>query len=196
MASAFHRQRPADVKARNLLASSSFTAAMAAPSSAQISAWQGTGGLYDALLADEPDNPDNQRNAALVDKYLGTQYQLRGDLTRALQHHQRALALDEKRLARAPSVRGTQLDVAILSATSQAFVGLKRVQRRFRCTNGVSPSARPWPTATHRMCLLDRDLPSPTSNWRGFCSSRASCLGHWSMPAAPSISMNLPRATG
>ena len=113
VASAFHRQRPDDVKARNLLASSSFTAAMAAPSSAQISAWQATGGLYNALLADDADNPENQRNAALVDKYLGTQYQLRGDLTQALQHYQRALALDEKRLAQAPSVRGTQLDVAI-----------------------------------------------------------------------------------
>jgi eukaryotic-like serine/threonine-protein kinase len=113
VASAFHRQRPADVKARNLLASSSFTAAMAAPASAQISDWQRTGGLYNALLADDPDNPDNQRNAALVDKYLGTQYQLRGDLTQALHHYQRALSLDEKRLAQAPSMRGTQLDVAI-----------------------------------------------------------------------------------
>ncbi len=34
-------------------------------------------------------------------------------MTQALQHYQRALALDEKRLAQAPSVRATQLDVAI-----------------------------------------------------------------------------------
>ena len=113
MADAYHRQRPADVKARNLVASSSFSVAGVAPSSAQIFEWQRTGALYNALLADDPDNPENQRNAALVDKYLGAQYQHRGDRIQALHHYQRALALDEKRLAHAPSVRATQLDVAI-----------------------------------------------------------------------------------
>ncbi len=113
VAEAYHRQRPGDVKARNLLASSSFNVAMAAPFSLKLSDWQRTGALYNALLTDDPNNPENQRNAALVDKYLGTQYELRGDMTQALQHYQRALELDENRLAQAPSVRATQLDVAI-----------------------------------------------------------------------------------
>ena len=113
VAEAYHRQRPDDVKARNLLASSSFTVAMAAGFSGKLSDWQRTGALYNALLTDDPDKPENQRNAALVDKYLGTQYQMRGDSTQALHHFQRALTLDEKRLAHAPSERATQLDVAI-----------------------------------------------------------------------------------
>ncbi len=83
------------------------------PLQLKLSDWQRTGALYNALLTDDPNNPENQRNAALVDKYLGTQYELRGDMTQALQHYQRALELDEKRLAQAPSVRATQLDVAI-----------------------------------------------------------------------------------
>ena len=86
---------------------------MAAPFSDELSDWQRTGALYNGLLTDDPDNPENQRNAALVDKYLGTQYQLRGDFAQALRHYQRALALDEKRLAQTPSDRATQLDVAI-----------------------------------------------------------------------------------
>ena len=45
VASAFHRQRPADVKARNLLASSSFTAAMAAPSQRRSPPGKGPAGF-------------------------------------------------------------------------------------------------------------------------------------------------------
>ena len=126
VAEAYHRQRPDDVKARNLLASSSFTVAMAAPFSLKLSDWQRAAALYDALLTDYPNDPENQRNAALVDKYLGTQHQLRGDLTQALRHYQRALSLDEERLAQAPAARATQLDVAISLGTVATILWAQR----------------------------------------------------------------------
>jgi non-specific serine/threonine protein kinase/serine/threonine-protein kinase len=109
----YHRLQPTDVKARNLIASSSFTVALAQPLSDQLTGWQRTAALYDALLADSPDDPENQRNAALAAKYLGAQYHARRDLPQALRHYQRALDLDEGRLAHKPSDRSTQLDVAI-----------------------------------------------------------------------------------
>ena len=113
VAEEFYRSRPTDIKARNLLASSSFEVAFASARADRLSDWQRTATLYNGLLADYPDNPENQRNAALVDKYLGAQYYLRGDYAPALRHYQRALDLDESRLARKPSDRDTQLDVAI-----------------------------------------------------------------------------------
>ena len=91
------RQRPNDVKARNLARQFELHRrdGLYRPQRRSPSG-KATGGLYNALLADDADNPENQRNAALVDKYLGAQYQARGDSTQALQHFQRALALDEK----------------------------------------------------------------------------------------------------
>jgi non-specific serine/threonine protein kinase/serine/threonine-protein kinase len=112
VAEQYQRSRPAEITARNLVASSSFAVAMAAPTASSLPDWHKTATHYDALLADDPENPHNQRNAALVAKYLGAQYHIRGDV-QALHYYQRALALDENRLARAPSERDTQLDVAI-----------------------------------------------------------------------------------
>jgi non-specific serine/threonine protein kinase/serine/threonine-protein kinase len=124
VAEEFHRSRPADIRARNLVASASFTVATWSPVSTQLSDWHRAAALYNALLADFPDDPENQRNAALVDKYLGAQYHVRGDRVQALHHYRRALDLDESRLARKPSDRSTQLDVAIdLSNVASSLPG-------------------------------------------------------------------------
>ncbi len=71
--------------------------------------WQRAGGLYEGLLAEQPDDLDRLRNVALVEKYIGS----RLDQRSALVHYERALALDERRLARRPGDPQVRLDTAI-----------------------------------------------------------------------------------
>jgi len=113
IADGYYRLLPADVKARNLLASSSFTAAIAVGYPHWLAHWQRVSLLYDALLAEHPDDPQNLRNVALVEKYLGTHYDMTRDLPQALIHYTRARTIDEKRVSLAPSDRGAMGDVAV-----------------------------------------------------------------------------------
>ena len=109
-----HRGRPSDVRARSLLASSTFTAAVAGDmAESSLADWKKAGALYEALLAEQRDSREHLRNVAMVEKYFGTYYQYHADPVRALQHYERALALDEKRLSMDPTNRQTQGDVAI-----------------------------------------------------------------------------------
>lgn len=113
VADAYHRRRPTDVKARNLLASSSFAAATSIGWPDSLADWKRAGVLYDSLLADHPDNPDNMRNVALVEKYLGAIHEREADFVQALGRYERARVLDEKRLSQEPTNRQAQLDLAI-----------------------------------------------------------------------------------
>ena len=90
-----------------------FQVAMATRSLDALSHWQKAGAIYDALLAKQPDDPARQRNAALVEKYLGGVYETQTDYAAALPHHLRALALDQQRYSRSPGDRVAKLDVAI-----------------------------------------------------------------------------------
>jgi non-specific serine/threonine protein kinase/serine/threonine-protein kinase len=115
------RQDPTDDRRRTLVASSSFAAATATGWPDSLALWNRAGAVYRDMLAERPDDPQRQRNVALVEKYLGAYYTTGGDRERALEHHRRALALDEKRLARDPGNRGVQFDVAIdLANTAEA----------------------------------------------------------------------------
>jgi tetratricopeptide (TPR) repeat protein len=114
VAEAYLKRVPADVKARNLVASASFTAALAAnfaPESLDL--WERSGALYAALLAERPDGRENLRNVALVHKYLGTYHQIHKDSEKALTHYERARVFDEQRLAQDPTSRSAQTDVAV-----------------------------------------------------------------------------------
>ena len=113
VAEAYHRRRPTDVKARNLLASSSFAAAGAIGWPDSMADWKRAGALYDSLLADHPDDSSNMRNVALVEKYLGSIHEREADLRQALSRYERARVLDEKRLSQEPTNRQAQLDLAI-----------------------------------------------------------------------------------
>ena len=113
VADAHYRRAPGDVRARNLLASSSFTAAIAEGFPNWLPHWLRVSALYESLLADAPDDPENLRNVALVEKYLGTHYQASKDLDQALAHYNRARQMDEKRLVHAKQPRQVQTDVAI-----------------------------------------------------------------------------------
>jgi non-specific serine/threonine protein kinase/serine/threonine-protein kinase len=113
LAEAFLARQPGNVRGRNLLASASFTAALAIGWPDSLPFWKQSGAVYDALLADRPDDEGTQRNVALVEKYLGAFFEVSSDFAQALRHHERARSIDEQRLARNPGDATTQLDVAI-----------------------------------------------------------------------------------
>jgi len=113
VAEALVQRMPADLRARRLLASAYFGAATATLFPASKPYWDKALVLYDALLAESPDDPARQRNVALVEKYLGGYEEERRDNAAALRHHLRASALDERRRQRNPNDRIAQFDVAI-----------------------------------------------------------------------------------
>ena len=75
--------------------------------------WEKAGAAYGALLARSPGDAVLQRNVALVEKYQAGYLETLEDYATARVHYERALALDQKRLDRAPANRQTQFDVAI-----------------------------------------------------------------------------------
>jgi tetratricopeptide (TPR) repeat protein len=101
-----------DEEAERLLASAHFQLALAAPHDGALAEWTKTGALFDALLAKKPDDPDRQRNVALVEKYIGSYYEDGQVYDTALPHFTRALEIDRQRLARQSS-RATKFDVAV-----------------------------------------------------------------------------------
>jgi serine/threonine protein kinase len=112
-AAKFAEQHPEIAERRGFVALAEFELAVAVGVHDSLPHWQKAGAAYEALLAEQPDNPAYQRNVALVEKYLGGYYESTNDYPAALIHHQRALDLDQKRYDRAPDTRTTQLDLAI-----------------------------------------------------------------------------------
>jgi non-specific serine/threonine protein kinase/serine/threonine-protein kinase len=108
----FAASHPALDQARSFLGAAAFAVAIRTEWPMSLTYWQKAGAEYDALLANAPEDPVRQRNAALVDKYLGGFFE-NSDLARALVHHQRALDLDQKRFDRAPDDRLVQFDLAV-----------------------------------------------------------------------------------
>jgi non-specific serine/threonine protein kinase/serine/threonine-protein kinase len=107
---------------KHLLASVHFQYALLTAGPESLAHWKTSGDMFEALLAARPDDPDRQRNVALVNKYLGSIYTDSRDYEAALEHHARARDLDEKRLARDPADRQAQIDVAIdLANTGQVL---------------------------------------------------------------------------
>jgi eukaryotic-like serine/threonine-protein kinase len=122
VADALVDRMPADARARRLLASAYFGAASVSLVTESKPNWDKALTLYDALLAESPDDPVRQRNVALVEKYLGAYEETQHDYAAALQHHLRASGLDERRRQRNPNDRVAQFDVAIdLSNVAHAY---------------------------------------------------------------------------
>jgi tetratricopeptide (TPR) repeat protein len=107
------RQAPQDAAARELLAKATFNLAASVGGEASIAHWRRAGELFEAGLAEKPEDPDRQRNVALVEKYLGAVFDNLDRDNEALPHYRRALELDEKRFARYPTQRMVRFDVAI-----------------------------------------------------------------------------------
>ena len=67
--------------------------------------------IFEDLLRAKPADPSRQRNAALIHKFIAG-YLLNADPDRALPYLQRAMALDEMRLANDPTHQGVKLDLS------------------------------------------------------------------------------------
>jgi tetratricopeptide (TPR) repeat protein len=108
------RAAPQDGAARELLAKATFNLAYTLGGREEcIPQWLRAGELFEAALAERPDDPQRQRNVALVEKYLGGAFDNLDRDVEALPHYRRALELDEKRYARDPGNRLVQFDLAI-----------------------------------------------------------------------------------
>jgi len=122
-----------DAAARRLLGTAYFWQATLAPVGSgegqSIPMWVKAGEVFESLLADGPDDPDRQRNVALVAKYLGEQYRKIGAVDNALAQHRRAQEIDAQRVARTPGNRQAQLDLAL---DWSSLGGLYREQGQLR----------------------------------------------------------------
>ena len=108
----FAGNHPTLDQARSFVGAAAFALAIRLDWPESLPHWQKAAVEYEALLAKSPEDPGRQRNAALVNKYLGGFFE-RTDLATARGHHQRALDLDQKRFDRAPDDRLVQFDLAI-----------------------------------------------------------------------------------
>jgi non-specific serine/threonine protein kinase/serine/threonine-protein kinase len=98
---------------RNIVARAAFMLALAHGSDPQaIPDWRRAGELYEAELADAPDDSVRQRNVALVEKYLA-QLLEGSDLDEAERHYRRALSLDDRRYQENQRDRAARFDLAI-----------------------------------------------------------------------------------
>jgi non-specific serine/threonine protein kinase/serine/threonine-protein kinase len=107
------RSDPTDEDATRLLGNAHFQLAKALGREKKLPELERAAEIYSRLLATHPGDADLQRNVALVQKYLGSYYEERGDYAQAVVHHQQSQKLDERRLAADPTSRQAQLDVAI-----------------------------------------------------------------------------------
>jgi eukaryotic-like serine/threonine-protein kinase len=109
-----HAQDPRERRGRELLAHSLFDVAWGtADHRASLPVWRRAGALYEGLMAEQPADVNAMRNVALVEKYLGGRLQTLKEPAEALRHYQRALDLDEQRLARLPEDPQARMDTAI-----------------------------------------------------------------------------------
>ncbi|MCU0255593.1 MAG: serine/threonine-protein kinase [Vicinamibacterales bacterium] len=105
---------PDNDEARRLVASGHFAIALSETDRpTKLKHWLASEQGFEALLADEPDDPDRMRNVALVNKYLGGHLQVDGENAEAERRYRRALELDERRLRSDPNSRTVQFDLAI-----------------------------------------------------------------------------------
>lgn len=111
-----------DTESRTLMARAAFGLSGKMRGEEALPYWHKTLELFDALLAERPDEANRQRNVALSAKYLGAIYDSLGRDTEAHQYYARALTIDEKRLAAKPDDRTAQFDVAIDLANIGAVV--------------------------------------------------------------------------
>ena len=116
----YSQRQPDDRRGMTLVGQAMFQRAWTQPLNEALPAWLETLRHYERMLEAQPDEAPNQRNVALVCKYLGGLFESK-DPAAARPYYARALELDEKRLARAPDNRQVQLDVAI-SASSLASI--------------------------------------------------------------------------
>jgi non-specific serine/threonine protein kinase/serine/threonine-protein kinase len=141
LAEAVYARNPGAWRSRELLANAIFNVAWSgsggawrqgAPLTAAetMRLWSRARELYQQVLAEQPDNLQRMRNLALTEKYLGSLAQQIGERADGIPYFERALALDERRLAANPGDRQARFDVAIdLANTASGLEGRHDYER-------------------------------------------------------------------
>lgn len=112
MARDLEKQYPGNEDAKILMAEALFDmAALTLDSQSQAYRLEALP-IFEELLRAKPSDPNRQRNAALIQKYIAG-YWLKIDPAQALPYLQRAMELDEARLANDPGHPGAKLDLSI-----------------------------------------------------------------------------------
>jgi non-specific serine/threonine protein kinase/serine/threonine-protein kinase len=104
------KQYPGNEDAKLLLGQSLFDMATVIRGAASLPYWLEALPIFEELLRAHPSDPTRQRNAALINKYLAGHW-LRVDPEQAPPFLQRAMDLDEARLAKDPRHPGAKLDL-------------------------------------------------------------------------------------
>lgn len=118
---------PGNTETRRLVASGHFSMALSEPDRpAKLLHWLEAERGFEALLAEQPGDPDRLRNVALVNKYVGGHLQVDGKHDEAEVRYRRAMALDEQRFALAPQNRQVQFDIAIDLANIGSILARKK----------------------------------------------------------------------
>lgn len=130
----YRTRRPNDTEGADLQARSHFSLAAALPRQEAIPVWLKTLDYYEMLLSIAPDKRQNQRNVALVGKYLGSLYEST-DVKAAFKHYARSLELDERRLNAAPDDPRVWFDAAIsfsnVASVSELLGDMENAERLF-----------------------------------------------------------------
>jgi non-specific serine/threonine protein kinase/serine/threonine-protein kinase len=113
VAERFVSLHPRDEDARDCIATASFAAARVADHGDELRYWLRSRDEFASLLADHPTDANRQRQVALIEKYIGGYYDKQQEDDAALEHYQRAMALDEPRATRDPTDRMAAFDLAI-----------------------------------------------------------------------------------
>jgi non-specific serine/threonine protein kinase/serine/threonine-protein kinase len=112
-ATRFSRQYPDDRRGLILAGRAGFFLANRLPPNEAIPVWEETLAIYERLLKENPGDHSNQRNVALVCKYLGGIFETVNQSHDARRLYERSLELDEGRLRAAPSDQQVLFDAAI-----------------------------------------------------------------------------------
>ena len=113
IATAVLARDPGDVDARWLLGNGHLRLGQWGERDTRIQNLTRASDIFQAIATDDPTNDTRKRNVGLAQKYLGDLYLAERSYEAALAHHQRALAIDEGRLAASPGDRRRQFDVGI-----------------------------------------------------------------------------------
>jgi eukaryotic-like serine/threonine-protein kinase len=95
----------------------------------------GEASVFEGMLARNPNNPSQQRNAALAHKYVAGRLITMGDLDSAFAHLKRAQELDESVLRAAPNDPGNKMALAIdLSQWAEYYQGKNDIAKAIEYT--------------------------------------------------------------
>jgi non-specific serine/threonine protein kinase/serine/threonine-protein kinase len=95
------------------LGHSYFFAALVDSTETRLDQFTKAGEIYARLVERRPEQPDQLRNLALTEKYLGTIHQVAGRLDLARASYEKAIALDRRVQTLRPDSRQTTIDLAI-----------------------------------------------------------------------------------